>query len=316
MPDSITIDSEAIFSLCQEKLADLGRSLTDFYGSPVELKTGELTSWEAERSLEGIKGGGHLLSFLLGEECLLIALPNSTATGDTSSEEPTKHEHALETLADEWSQLLLPSEVSADHTAVLSVENVAELVSAANPLDSASVIDLAIHSTQEIADAESEVDSATEQASAEEAGTDEAEESQSRDANADTEEPFGRIHVIWPVQRHLDLQALQAGEGTATNSNIAQDPPRPRLSPQARRLMKLPVSVVVRLAEKRIEIGQLRGLNPGSLIKFSKSCEDLLDLYVNNQAYCRGEAVKIGEKFGLKVIEVGNPTPPSGGVVQ
>ncbi len=37
----------------------------------------------------------------------------------------------------------------------------------------------------------------------------------------------------------------------------------------------------------------------------SKSCEALLDLYVNNARYCRGEAVKIGENFGLKINEVG-----------
>ena len=30
-----------------------------------------------------------------------------------------------------------------------------------------------------------------------------------------------------------------------------------------------------------------------------------LDLYVNNFRYCRGEAIKIGEKFGLRVKDVG-----------
>ena len=34
------------------------------------------------------------------------------------------------------------------------------------------------------------------------------------------------------------------------------------------------------------------------MLAFDKSCEDLLGLYVNNQVYARGEAVKIGEKFG------------------
>ena len=70
-------------------------------------------------------------------------------------------------------------------------------------------------------------------------------------------------------------------------------------------LKHLPVVVTARLAEKKIELGQLRSLTPGALITFNKSCEDLLDLYVNNHRYCRGEAVKIGEKFGLKINEVG-----------
>ena len=71
------------------------------------------------------------------------------------------------------------------------------------------------------------------------------------------------------------------------------------------RLHNVPVRVVVTLAEKRIEVGQLSGISPGTLITFSKPCEELLDLYVNNRAFCRGEAVKIGEKFGLKVTEIG-----------
>ena len=72
------------------------------------------------------------------------------------------------------------------------------------------------------------------------------------------------------------------------------------------RLRNVPVPVIVKLAEKRIELGQLLAIGPGAIITFEKSCEDLLDLHVNNQLYCRGEAVKIGEKFGIKICEVGS----------
>ena len=70
-------------------------------------------------------------------------------------------------------------------------------------------------------------------------------------------------------------------------------------------LLDLPVVVSVQLARKRIELGTLRSLAPGSLVTFEKSCEDLLDLYVSNRLFCRGEAVKVGEKFGLKINEMG-----------
>lgn len=80
-------------------------------------------------------------------------------------------------------------------------------------------------------------------------------------------------------------------------------PERQRIGTE--RLQSVPVTVVVTLAEKRIEVGQLTAISPGALITFAKPCEDLLDLYVNNRAFCRGEAVKIGEKFGLKVTQVG-----------
>ena len=82
------------------------------------------------------------------------------------------------------------------------------------------------------------------------------------------------------------------------------------------RLHGVPVSVVVTLAEKRIEVGQLTAISPGALITFAKPCEDLLDLYVNNRKFCRGEAVKIGEKFGLKVTEIGVEHPRVSPVLQ
>jgi len=90
------------------------------------------------------------------------------------------------------------------------------------------------------------------------------------------------------------------------------DEPAPVLNQEAqdliyrvRRVMPLSVKVSVRLAEKKIDLGQLINLCPGTLIMFQKSCDDLLDLYVNNKPFAQGEAVKIGEKFGLKINHVG-----------
>ena len=76
--------------------------------------------------------------------------------------------------------------------------------------------------------------------------------------------------------------------------------------PVISRLMKLPVPVAVHLAERKIDLSQLLSIAPGTLLTFEKSCEDLLDLYVNNRIFARGEAVKIGEKFGLKINELGD----------
>jgi flagellar motor switch/type III secretory pathway protein FliN len=67
----------------------------------------------------------------------------------------------------------------------------------------------------------------------------------------------------------------------------------------------VPVTVSVRLAERKMSLGAVVALGPGSLVTFNKSCEDLLDLYVNNHRYCQGEAIKIGESFGLKISKVG-----------
>jgi flagellar motor switch protein FliN/FliY len=60
---------------------------------------------------------------------------------------------------------------------------------------------------------------------------------------------------------------------------------------------------------------ELTSANVGPIITFEKSCEVLLDLYVNNRLYCRGEAVKIGEKFGIQICEVGSTDERVGAVL-
>ncbi len=70
-------------------------------------------------------------------------------------------------------------------------------------------------------------------------------------------------------------------------------------------MLGIPVTVSVRLAEKRIEMKQVLEIVPGALIMFDKPCDEPLDLYVNNHRYCCGEAVKVGDKFGLKIDVIG-----------
>jgi flagellar motor switch protein FliN/FliY len=93
----------------------------------------------------------------------------------------------------------------------------------------------------------------------------------------------------------------------AATSDSSRDDVRLRSEAALRalRILSVPVTVSVRLAERKLALGQIVGLMPGTLVTFNKSCEELLDLFVNNHCYCRGEAVKIGENFGLKVVEVG-----------
>jgi len=100
----------------------------------------------------------------------------------------------------------------------------------------------------------------------------------------------------------------QTAQASTTKTGIDDIPvtsdQRAGIEQRIEKLKKMPVTISVRLAEKRIVMEQLLSISPGALLTFNKSCEDLLDLYVNNVLYCRGEAVKIGEKFGLKINDL------------
>jgi flagellar motor switch/type III secretory pathway protein FliN len=76
------------------------------------------------------------------------------------------------------------------------------------------------------------------------------------------------------------------------------------LPPYTRSLLKIRVPLSVTLAAKKQPVGQILEIGPGSIIQFEKSCEEMLDLNVSNLAIARGEAVKVGEKFGLRVTSL------------
>ena len=75
----------------------------------------------------------------------------------------------------------------------------------------------------------------------------------------------------------------------------------------ARSLLKVPVPVSVTIAAMKQPIEKIRNFGPGVVIQFNKSCEDTLALEVAGQVVARGEAVKIGEMYGLKITEVVMP---------
>ena len=69
----------------------------------------------------------------------------------------------------------------------------------------------------------------------------------------------------------------------------------------ARGLLKIRVPVQVTLAAQRKPIQEIIELGPGSIVKFDKTCDELLELCIGDQAIAMGEVVKVGDKFGLRV---------------
>ncbi|HZZ28650.1 MAG TPA: FliM/FliN family flagellar motor switch protein [Pirellulales bacterium] len=74
-----------------------------------------------------------------------------------------------------------------------------------------------------------------------------------------------------------------------------------------RNLLNVKVPVTVTLAAKKQPLKQILELAPGSLIQFDKSCDQTLELCVGDQCIAKGVAVKVGEKFGLRVNALTSP---------
>jgi flagellar motor switch/type III secretory pathway protein FliN len=77
-----------------------------------------------------------------------------------------------------------------------------------------------------------------------------------------------------------------------------------KLPDYTRSLLWIRVPVVVTLAGNRQPLHRIVELGPGSIIQFEKSCEEMLDLSVGDHLIASGEAVKVGDKFGLRITSI------------
>jgi flagellar motor switch protein FliN/FliY len=73
---------------------------------------------------------------------------------------------------------------------------------------------------------------------------------------------------------------------------------------EIQRILKLQVPIIVRLAEKVMPMGEVMKLAPGAIIEFSKCVSEPLELMINNKCTGIGQAVKVGEKFGIRIMNL------------
>jgi len=137
----------------------------------------------------------------------------------------------------------------------------------------------------------------------------------------------GVAPLIWPIAKP---GAVVGGSGTASERRSAEPKPAPgpeaaggpasaweaprraprasvsveQLPPYARSLLRIKVPVVVTLASKKQSLGRVLELGPGSIVQFEKSCEEMLELDAAELPIGLGEAVKVGDKFGLRITSM------------
>lgn len=69
-------------------------------------------------------------------------------------------------------------------------------------------------------------------------------------------------------------------------------------------VLDVPVEVSVELGKRTIPISELLSLGPGSVVELDKAAGESLDVLVNGKLVARGEAVVVGEKYGIRIVEV------------
>jgi flagellar motor switch protein FliN/FliY len=70
-------------------------------------------------------------------------------------------------------------------------------------------------------------------------------------------------------------------------------------------LSDVPLHLSVELGRTTMTLRELADrLGPGSVIPLSKMTGEKLDIRINNQLVARGEAVAVGERYGIRITEL------------
>ncbi len=70
-------------------------------------------------------------------------------------------------------------------------------------------------------------------------------------------------------------------------------------------ILKLEVPVIVQIGRRSMTVAEVMRLSHGSIIELPKRSDEELEVLVNNRIVGRGEVVKVGENFGMRVTRTG-----------
>ena len=225
---------------------------------------------------------GIAVTFKFGDQGAVCLIPESLPIPDWYKAPSEGQANQLQTLGMEWSAGFFPLDLEATEFGTATTQSLRQQMQLLAPADDASVLELRLKST-------------------------------------DTEQPDAKMLLLWPVTNPVLESAAPwpVPEGPATEvpeaapAAVAPAPASPMTTPagapggggRSGRVLNVPVGLVVQIASKKVDVGQVRNITPGMLITFNKTCESLLDVYVADKLKFRGEAVKVGERFGVKINE-------------
>ncbi|MCC7074074.1 MAG: flagellar motor switch protein FliN [Deltaproteobacteria bacterium] len=77
-------------------------------------------------------------------------------------------------------------------------------------------------------------------------------------------------------------------------------------APRLDMFLDVALDVRVELGRARVPIQRLLEVQEGSVLELDKAAGELLDVMVNGRLVARGEAVVVGDRFAVRIIEVVN----------
>jgi flagellar motor switch protein FliN/FliY len=310
---------DQVVSTCTEGSEEAAEALGRALDAEVSVAVGEPGTIESGQMPEDVAGPGLVVTFTVGESGAALLLGESSGLLPQwySAPDPTG-QSKLSTLALELGMILLPEDTAPDSTTAIAVSDLTEALQRGKVGDGAAMVPLdlsfgdkqavarlvwPLHDLAGMADPPQDEPQTAESTATESTAT-ESTAAESTATESTSPEPEATKEEAEP-KSEAEPEAKPEAKPAAKPQPVAKQPVRLEGLPgYSRSLLKIKVPVVVTLAEKRQSLGQVVELGPGSIIQFEKSCEEMLELNVGSQPVAVGEAVKVGDKFGLRVTQI------------
>ena len=78
------------------------------------------------------------------------------------------------------------------------------------------------------------------------------------------------------------------------------------MSADVNAILALEIPLIVEIASRRMPLAETVNLAHGAIIEFPKHADSELRVLINNKAVGSGQAVKVGENFGVRITKVGD----------
>ncbi|MGL4512962.1 MAG: FliM/FliN family flagellar motor C-terminal domain-containing protein [Lacipirellulaceae bacterium] len=273
----------AVVAACIAGAEEAAGALGRAFDGEFVLRPGRSTTLVGAGAEAGVSGPGLVMLFRFGDESMAAVLPASSGLVPAWCASPdATGESKLGALAQELSMLLVPETLLADASEARWQGDLGKALARAGVGEGATMVAVEVARGEELAE----------------------------------------LRLVWPVpspdELFVEPESLDAAAVAAPREEIAKpDVPvahvirkeqLPRdyqqLPPNTRNVLRVMVAVSARLAAKKASIGEIIELGPGSIITFDKSCDDDLELCVGDRRIALAEAVKVGEKFGVRVRQM------------
>jgi flagellar motor switch protein FliN len=74
-------------------------------------------------------------------------------------------------------------------------------------------------------------------------------------------------------------------------------------------ILRIETNLAVTLARQNVSLQKVLGLVPGSMLIFDKHYAEPLILEANGLPIATGETVKVGDKFGIRILQISQQKP-------